>query len=68
MNDVAHHHHEHGPSHPHHDEVPPSTADKPFTDPVCGMKVAADPQKEARYLGQTYHFCSERCLGKFRES
>lgn len=66
MNDVAQHHHQHGPDHPHHDEAPPSTADKPFTDPVCGMKVAADPQKEAQYQGRTYHFCSERCLAKFR--
>jgi YHS domain-containing protein len=46
----------------------PGQADKPFTDPVCGMKVAADPQKEAQYQGQTYYFCSERCLGKFKAS
>ena len=41
---------------------------KPFTDPVCGMKVAGDPKREAQYQGETYHFCSERCLAKFRAS
>jgi Cu+-exporting ATPase len=40
--------------------------DKPFTDPVCGMKVAGDPAREIRYEGQTYHFCSTKCMDKFR--
>jgi P-type Cu+ transporter len=66
MNDVAHHNHEHANNHHHHGEVVPGPADKPFTDPVCGMKVAADPHKQAQYKGETYHFCSERCLGKFQ--
>lgn len=35
------------------------------TDPVCGMKVAADPQKEIAYEGTTYHFCSAKCMDKF---
>lgn len=39
---------------------------KPFTDPVCGMKVADDPQKQILYEQQTYHFCSEPCMDKFR--
>jgi Cu+-exporting ATPase len=36
-------------------------------DPVCGMKV--DPAKGAgsfEYKGTTYHFCSLRCLEKFK--
>lgn len=40
--------------------------DKPYTDPVCGMKVGADPEKEIGHGGQTYHFCSTRCMDKFR--
>ena len=37
-----------------------------FTDPVCGMTVAADPQKEIQYDGQTYRFCSVGCMDQFR--
>jgi Cu+-exporting ATPase len=66
----AHHHahadesiHRHAPSHEHHH--PASGPEKPFTDPVCGMKVAADPQKEIAYEGTTYHFCSAKCMDKF---
>ena len=40
--------------------------DKPYTDPVCGMKVGANPEKEIEHSGQTYHFCSTRCMDKFR--
>jgi heavy metal translocating P-type ATPase len=42
-------------------------ASKPLhVDPVCGMKVAADPQKTTGYAGVDYHFCSTGCLAKFR--
>src|SRR6266481_8382495 len=37
-------------------------------DPICGMEV--DPSNAAEsytYNGQTYHFCSHRCLTKFKE-
>src|SRR5580693_2278889 len=37
------------------------------TDPVCGMQV--DPAKSKGsfdYKGTTYHFCSLRCLEKFK--
>jgi len=37
------------------------------TDPVCGMQV--DPAKAAgttEYQGQTYYFCSQHCLDRFR--
>ena len=36
-------------------------------DPVCGMEV--DPATSAgsfEYDGATYHFCSVRCLDKFK--
>ncbi len=60
-------HHEQGHDHPHgHASAKALDATKPFTDPVCGMKVAADPQKEIRHDSQTYHFCSARCMDKFR--
>jgi Cu+-exporting ATPase len=60
------HHHEHGTGHGHqHGAV---GVDKPFTDPVCGMKVGADPAKEIPYEGKTYHFCITKCMDKFRMS
>lgn len=46
----------------------PETAaaqDKPYTDPVCGMKAAANPEKSAVHDGQTYYFCSSSCVSKF---
>ncbi|SDE64215.1 Cu+-exporting ATPase [Massilia sp. PDC64] len=68
MNDLSHHdhdghehHHDHGSGHGAH-----GTGDKPFTDPVCGMKVGADPAREIPYEGATYHFCSTKCMDKFR--
>ena len=39
------------------------------SDPVCGMSV--DSNKAAGkydYNGQIYYFCSQHCLGKFRET
>ena len=39
--------------------------DKPYTDPVCGMKAAANPEKSAVHDGQTYYFCSTGCVTKF---
>ena len=73
MNDQSHHdhdghehHHDHGTGHDMHHGS--GTGDKPFTDPVCGMKVGADPTREIRHEGQTYHFCSTRCMDKFRVS
>jgi Cu+-exporting ATPase len=39
---------------------------KPFTDPVCGMKVRADSPHQHPHGGTIYRFCSARCLEKFR--
>ncbi len=46
----------------------PAAADKPYTDPVCGMKVAANHEKSAEYFGTTYYFCSNGCVAKFKAS
>jgi heavy metal translocating P-type ATPase len=40
--------------------------EKPHTDPVCGMKVAANPAKSFSYGGTAYYFCCSGCLEKFR--
>ena len=71
MDDSTHHHHDHHAHHKHqhggHAGVAQgAAADKPFTDPVCGMKVAADPDKTIEHGGAAYHFCSARCMDKFR--
>jgi len=43
-----------------------SAADKAFTDPVCGMKVADKPDRRIEHEGSIYHFCSVKCMDKFR--
>jgi Cu+-exporting ATPase len=37
-----------------------------YTDPVCGMSVGSNPEREIAYEGQVYHFCSEKCMSRFR--
>ncbi len=44
---------------------PDAPQEKPYTDPVCGMKAAANPEKSATHDGQTYYFCSTGCVTKF---
>ncbi len=48
-----------------HPAAVPVADDKPYTDPVCGMKAAANPEKSAVHDGQTYYFCSTGCVAKF---
>jgi len=51
------------------DGMPPpdqTTDAKPFTDPVCGMRVGPNPEREIRHEGEVYHFCSAKCMDKFR--
>jgi len=43
-----------------------SAEDKPYTDPVCGMKAAANPERSAEHKGQTYYFCCNGCATKFK--
>ncbi|MBC7575275.1 MAG: heavy metal translocating P-type ATPase [Herminiimonas sp.] len=44
-----------------------AVADKPYTDPVCGMKVGDNPGKTVDHEGASYHFCSAGCITKFKE-
>ncbi len=38
-------------------------------DPVCGMTISpADAVGTLEHAGQTYHFCSDTCLQKFRQN
>lgn len=63
----AHHHHDHVHHHEHgHDVKMQANSDTSFTDPVCGMKVAANPEKKIAEAGKDYYFCSTRCIDKFR--
>ena len=66
--DAEHHAHEH--HHDSHSKTEPDDArlavdEKPFIDPVCGMHVGANPEKEITYKTTVYHFCSGKCMTKF---
>jgi Cu+-exporting ATPase len=37
-------------------------------DAVCGMTVTAESKHQVGHDGETYYFCSARCLEKFRDS
>ncbi|MGI4843663.1 MAG: heavy metal translocating P-type ATPase [Janthinobacterium lividum] len=73
-NQECHHSHEHhaGNAEPggsmadgsqHHSSA---LSDKPHTDPVCGMSVADRPDRRIEHEGVRYHFCSVKCMDKFR--
>ena len=40
-------------------------SNKKYTDPVCGMQVAKDSEKTARFQGVAYYFCSQSCQRQF---
>ena len=48
------------------DMAMPNLVEKPHTDPVCGMKVAANPEKLVVHEEVQYYFCSHRCVDKFK--
>lgn len=55
-----------GNAHPHeHTSAESKPEAKPYTDPVCGMKAAANPEKMASHEGTVYYFCSKGCVAKF---
>ena len=54
-------------NHEHHHHTDTTAVTKTHTDPVCGMKVAANPEKSAEYEGKTYYFCSQGCVTKFKK-
>ena len=38
-------------------------------DPVCGMTITPeDSVGSVKYAGQTYYFCNQSCLERFRET
>lgn len=47
---------------------PSAASEKPYTDPVCGMSVADRPDRRVEHDGVLYHFCSVKCMDKFRAS
>nr|WP_298137108.1 heavy metal translocating P-type ATPase [uncultured Pseudomonas sp.] len=51
------------PPHEHH-HLPAAATEA--RDPVCGMSVGVDGPYHAEHAGQTWHFCSEKCLIKFQ--
>lgn len=59
------HHHDKGCCSVPKNDTMPNALEKQHTDPVCGMNVAANPEKNARHLSVTYYFCSPSCLTKF---
>jgi P-type Cu+ transporter len=60
---------QHGHGHHHAHAAPTAGADEVAIDPVCGMKVKiAGAKNTAVHDGQTYYFCSPRCLAKFTAS
>lgn len=70
MENKVHHVHDHS-AHIHGAARPASVGeeiqnpDNPFTDPVCGMKVAGNLEKKRVYAGNGYYFCSASCIQKF---
>jgi len=55
--------------HPQHAHYPSSPlqddAARSETDPVCGMKVAANDERSVEHMGTMYFFCSPGCKTKF---
>jgi P-type Cu+ transporter len=65
----------HGHHHSHHQKETVShgdmtaTPEGEFVDPVCGMSVAAETAAgKYDFEGETYYFCSNNCLNKFRQN
>jgi Cu+-exporting ATPase len=54
-NHTAHSHGEHRPA-----------QSEAHTDPVCGMQVGANADRQVRHHGERYYFCSDQCVHKFR--
>lgn len=42
-----------------------ASSPKPYIDPVCGMKVTANPQRSVEFAGTNYYFCCQGCMTKF---
>ena len=52
--------------HSKHHEVTQENLDTQVVDPVCGMRVMAQPTtRNTEYASNTWYFCSDNCLNKF---
>jgi YHS domain-containing protein len=58
----AHMIHGHGGHGSHQDRASQQSS---ATDPVCGMPVVPNEGYTKTHAGQTYHFCSRKCLDAF---
>ena len=50
-----------------HNHANDSASMSQHVDPVCGMKVSANPERHVRHDGTDYYFCSTRCVSRFKE-
>jgi Cu+-exporting ATPase len=62
------HRQNHDAHNPNEKNRSPPTVEKPFTDPVCGMKVGPNPEREILYKRVVFHFCSAKCMAKFNST
>src|SRR3546814_3834317 len=53
-------------SHRHH--VEQSNSGSQLTDPVCGMNVTEDSPNQLEREGETFYFCSTKCLEMFKHN
>lgn len=65
MTDGENHDHGHSDSGCHHERHRGDGAHDALRDPVCGMKVTDDTTHRHDHAGETYRFCSVRCMEKF---
>jgi Cu2+-exporting ATPase len=49
----------------HDHDAPSSGSTGTHSDPVCGMRVMANPAKSVEHAGAVYYFCSPHCVAKF---
>jgi len=55
----------HAHHHAHHQHGAEPAAGIEVKDPVCGMMVTTASPHRSHHEGQSYHFCSTKCKGKF---
>ena len=59
----AHSHHPDQSQHRHNEQ---NAVEVKLTDPVCGMSVDPSTERKLKHAGETYGFCSDGCLGRFK--
>lgn len=48
-------------------KAPSGQVEEMVQDPVCGTWVPASQALRLEWKGQSFHFCSQECRGKFRQ-